>query len=87
MFQIPVRRWPAGLETLEETILRPRPGETVDHVSRSVPHPDEPIISFDFLSGDSVHLRHVQLQRKEGGACGAPPAGWIHRGLHRPPTR
>lgn len=33
-------------------------------------------------AGESVHFCHVQLQREKGRACGAPPTGWLHCGLH-----
>lgn len=38
-------------------------------------------------AGESVHLRHVQLQREEGRASGADAAGGLHGGLLRPSAR
>ena len=43
MFQSPVCRWPASLETLEEAILRPGAGEAVDQ--RWIVAPDESVTS------------------------------------------
>lgn len=55
-------------------------------------YPSEPADEWTFPlsvigAGESVHLCHVQLQREEGWARGAPPTGWLHCGLHWPPVR
>jgi len=34
-------------------------------------------------AGVAVHLRHVQLQGQENGACGNAATRWLHRRLHR----
>lgn len=39
------------------------------------------------VAGESVYVRHVQLQREKVRTAGASPAGWLHCGLQRPPAR